>query len=250
MTFTPHPELPGFPTHTFDVIHKEHYYFKSATGRSSRECELTLQFRTVPGQTVATIESDLKRLLARIKQDHPAFNCVLEIPARGTEQTWNQRRWSALRITLWSRALAEGQSFGLGAGRRRRRPWAPRQRRRRQHHPGSARYPDRAIRSRRHPHLQGMANTRRAGTLWPTSSRPPKRSRMPRSDCAADSSAAVGWAKARPSPSPACARDWEKPEHGSGAVAYPQEKISSVLNLSDRRSGPSWRTMNMSWMCQ
>ena len=50
MTFMPHSELPGFPTHTFDVMHKEHYYFKSATGRSTRECELTLQFRTVPGQ--------------------------------------------------------------------------------------------------------------------------------------------------------------------------------------------------------
>jgi hypothetical protein len=68
-------------------MHKEHYYFKSATGRSTRECELTLQFRTVPGQTVATVENDLKRLLARIKEDHPAFNCVLEVPARGTEQT-------------------------------------------------------------------------------------------------------------------------------------------------------------------
>src|SRR5205814_10695233 len=90
MSFTPHPELPGFPTHTFDVMHKEHYYFKSATGRSTRECELTLQFRTVPGLTIATIERDLRRLLARIKQDHPAFNCELEIPARGTEQTWNQ----------------------------------------------------------------------------------------------------------------------------------------------------------------
>src|ERR1700726_170493 len=89
MTFEPHPALPGFPTHTFDVIHKEHYYFKSSTGRSTRECELTLQFRTVPGQTNASIESDLKRLLARIKEDHPAFNCVLEVPARGTEQTWN-----------------------------------------------------------------------------------------------------------------------------------------------------------------
>ena len=28
MTFMPHPELPGFPTHTFDVMHKEHYYFQ------------------------------------------------------------------------------------------------------------------------------------------------------------------------------------------------------------------------------
>jgi len=32
MSFTPHPELPNFPTHTFDMMHKEHYYFKSATG--------------------------------------------------------------------------------------------------------------------------------------------------------------------------------------------------------------------------
>ena len=48
MTFTtPHPELPGFPTHTFDVMHKEHYYFKSATGRSTRECELTLQLQSI-----------------------------------------------------------------------------------------------------------------------------------------------------------------------------------------------------------
>jgi acetylornithine deacetylase len=115
MTFTPHPELPGFPTHTFDVMHKEHYYFKSATGRSTRECELTLQFRTVPGQTVATIKSDLERLLARIKQDHPAFNCVLEIPARGTEQTWNQLAMVCPADHPLVAALAEGQVLATGA---------------------------------------------------------------------------------------------------------------------------------------
>jgi acetylornithine deacetylase/succinyl-diaminopimelate desuccinylase-like protein len=114
MTFTPHPELPGFPTHTFDVMHKEHYYFKSATGRSTRECELTLQFRTVPGQTVATIDSDLKRLLARIKQDHSAFNCVLEVPARGTEQTWNQLAMVCPADHPLVAALAEGQTLGSG----------------------------------------------------------------------------------------------------------------------------------------
>src|ERR1051326_823476 len=90
MSFKPHPELPGFPTHTFDVIHKEHYYFKNYTGRSTRECELTLQFRTVPGQTIASIKDDLDRLLTAIKRDHPAFHCTLEIPARGTEAGWNQ----------------------------------------------------------------------------------------------------------------------------------------------------------------
>jgi hypothetical protein len=29
MTFTPHPELPGFPTHTFDVMHKEQRMLRS-----------------------------------------------------------------------------------------------------------------------------------------------------------------------------------------------------------------------------
>jgi acetylornithine deacetylase/succinyl-diaminopimelate desuccinylase-like protein len=114
MAFTPHPELPGFPTHTFDVMHKEHYYFKSATGRSTRECELTLQFRTVPGQTIATIESDLKRLLACIKEDHPAFNCVLEIPAGGTEQTWNQPAMVCPADHPLVAALAEGQALASG----------------------------------------------------------------------------------------------------------------------------------------
>lgn len=35
MTFTPHEELPGFPKHTFDVMHKEHYYFRNATARQT-----------------------------------------------------------------------------------------------------------------------------------------------------------------------------------------------------------------------
>jgi hypothetical protein len=49
-----------------------------------------LQFRTVPGQTVATIENDLKRLLARIKEHHPAFKLGAQSRRTGTEQTWNQ----------------------------------------------------------------------------------------------------------------------------------------------------------------
>ena len=113
MTFAPHPELPGFPTHTFDVMHKEHYYFKSATGRSTRECELTLQFRTVPGQTLATVKADLERLLARIKQEHPAFNCVLEIqPA--ARSTWDQLAMVCPSHHPLVGALAEGQALASG----------------------------------------------------------------------------------------------------------------------------------------
>jgi acetylornithine deacetylase len=114
MRFTPHPELPGFPTHTFDVIHKEHYYFKNYTTRSSRECELILQFRTVPGQTVDSIKSDLTVLLDAIKREHPAFNCALEVPAQGTESGWNQLPMQCPSDHALVRALAEGQTIASG----------------------------------------------------------------------------------------------------------------------------------------
>jgi acetylornithine deacetylase len=108
------PSLTPIAPSGWMTFHKEHYYFKSATGRSTRECELTLQFRTVPGQTVATVESDLKRLLAHIKQDHPALNCVLEVPARGTEQTWNQLAMVCPSDHPLVGALADGQALASG----------------------------------------------------------------------------------------------------------------------------------------
>jgi acetylornithine deacetylase len=74
LTFTPHPELPGFPTHTFDTIHKEHYYQPNHTGMSSRECEMIFQIRTVPGQTLDSVRADVHRLLESIKKDHPALD--------------------------------------------------------------------------------------------------------------------------------------------------------------------------------
>src|SRR5215470_8999237 len=83
LSFEPHPDLPGFPALTYDVFHREHYYFKDYTGRSTRQAEMTMQFRTVPGQTVGSIEKDLTRVLADIKRAHPAFHCAMEIPAKG-----------------------------------------------------------------------------------------------------------------------------------------------------------------------
>src|SRR5882762_6851552 len=83
LRFTPHPELPGFPTHTFDTMHKEHYYQKSYTGMSSRECEMIFQLRTVPGQTLETVRADVQRLLADIRKDHSAFDAEMTIPATG-----------------------------------------------------------------------------------------------------------------------------------------------------------------------
>ena len=114
MQFAPHPALPGFPMHTFDTIHKEHYYHRNYTGMSSREAELQLQFRTVPGQTVEGVRRDLVRLLDGIKADHPAFNYELAVPAKGTEEGWCQDPMVCPPQHPLVEALAEGQSFASG----------------------------------------------------------------------------------------------------------------------------------------
>jgi len=109
LTFTPHPDLPGFPTHTFDTMHKEHYYQKNYTGMSSRECDLLFQIRTVPGQTVASVRADMTRLLDGIKREHPAFDYELTAPAAGTEEGWCQDPMEVPRSHPLVMHLAEGQ---------------------------------------------------------------------------------------------------------------------------------------------
>ena len=115
LRFTPHRELPGFPTHTFDTMHKEHYYQKSYTGMSSRECEMIFQLRTVPGQTLETVRDDIRRLLADIKKDHPAFDAELTIPANGMEDGWFQDPMEVKPEHKLVTALAEGQRLATGA---------------------------------------------------------------------------------------------------------------------------------------
>lgn len=109
MTYAPHPELPGFPTHTFDTIHKEHYFHPNYTGMSSRECEITFQIRTVPGQTVASVKADVERLLEGIRRDHPNFAYELTIPANGPDDYWFQDPMEVPKEHPLVQALAEGQ---------------------------------------------------------------------------------------------------------------------------------------------
>jgi acetylornithine deacetylase len=115
MTYAPHPELPGFPTHTFDTIHKEHYYQRNATGMSSRECELVFQVRTVPGQTLDTVRADVERLLEGIRKDHPAFDAEIAIPANGMDDGWFQDPMEVPPDHPLVAALAEGQQVASGA---------------------------------------------------------------------------------------------------------------------------------------
>jgi acetylornithine deacetylase len=114
LTFTPHPELPGFPTHTFDTIHKEHYYQPNHTGMSSRECEMIFQIRTVPGQTVDSVRADLSALLQSIKKESPTLDYEITVPAPGSEEGWCQDPMEIPRDHPMVTALAEGHRLASG----------------------------------------------------------------------------------------------------------------------------------------
>jgi acetylornithine deacetylase len=114
LTFTPHPELPGFPTHTFDTIHKEHYYQPNHTGMSSRECEMIFQIRTVPGQTVDSVRADLSALLQSIKKESPTLDYEITVPAPGSEEGWCQDPMEIPREHPMVTALAEGHRLASG----------------------------------------------------------------------------------------------------------------------------------------
>lgn len=114
LSYKPHPELPGFPTHTFDTIHKEHYYQKNYSGMSSRECEMVFQIRTVPGQTLESVRQDLVRLLGGIKKDYPAFAYELTVPAGGEKDNWFQDPVELPADHRLVAALALGQRIASG----------------------------------------------------------------------------------------------------------------------------------------
>ncbi len=114
LDFVAHPDLPGFPMHCVDSIHKEHYYHTNYTGLSTRECDLLLQVRTVPGQTLASVRADMIRLLDAIGADHPAFAYELAIPAPGTEDGWFQDPMELAKDHPMVVGLAEGHRFASG----------------------------------------------------------------------------------------------------------------------------------------
>ncbi len=100
--------------HCIDTIHKEHYFHPDHTGLSTRECELELQLRTVPGQTVDGVRADLQRLLDAIARDHPAFAAELAIPAPGSEDTWTLDPMVIDKAHPMVAALAEGHQLASG----------------------------------------------------------------------------------------------------------------------------------------
>ncbi len=69
LTFKPHPKLPGFPQIVVEKIESYGDF-----------CAVVLSVRFVPGQSPATIKSDLERLLAKMASEDPKFKAKLIMP--------------------------------------------------------------------------------------------------------------------------------------------------------------------------
>ncbi len=105
LTFTPHPELPGFPVHRLNTIHKE---------KPMRACELLLEVRTVPRQTSAQVKADLEAVLVAISLDHTSFDCELSVPADGADDPGCFPPCEIAKDHPLAAAMAEGQQFASG----------------------------------------------------------------------------------------------------------------------------------------
>ena len=117
------PELPGFPTHTFDTIHREHYYQPNHTGMSSCERDMIFQIRTVPGQMLLSVRADEVRLLDEIRRDARAWTPRPHPRERPRGRTVRGSHGGVARRSAGD-GLAEGHR--LAAARRRwRRPGPP-----------------------------------------------------------------------------------------------------------------------------
>ncbi len=105
ITYEPHPDLPGYPMHRFDAIHKEHYL---------RDCALMLQVVTVPGQTIGSVRADIENVLAGVREGHPNLDCEVEVPAGGADDVFFIEPMETPSYHPLVVALAEGQRRASG----------------------------------------------------------------------------------------------------------------------------------------
>lgn len=99
LRFKRHPELLDFPMIRYDGIHKTHY---------GRECELLFQIRTVPGMTLESMREDLARVVQACKQENPAMDCELSIPANGPTDPSHREPSELANDHPLVRAMADG----------------------------------------------------------------------------------------------------------------------------------------------
>lgn len=71
LTFRPHPDLPGYPQHRFEMIEF----------RGLGHLTVSIQIRTVPGMTDETVRRDLERVITSLQAADPHFRAELEWPS-------------------------------------------------------------------------------------------------------------------------------------------------------------------------
>lgn len=71
VTFRPHPHLPGYPQHRFEMIEF----------RGLDHLVVSIQIRTVPGMTDDSVRGDLETVVARLNVADPSFRAELEWPS-------------------------------------------------------------------------------------------------------------------------------------------------------------------------
>jgi acetylornithine deacetylase len=105
LRFTPHPQLPGFPMIRYDAVHKDHY------GTSA---DLVFQIRTVPGQTLESVQRDVAAVLDALKAEHPALDVEAIIPANGPDDPFHMAPCALPDDHPLVAALAEGYRLATG----------------------------------------------------------------------------------------------------------------------------------------
>jgi len=68
LRFEPHPSYPGFP-----MVHYR------AVDMASRSCTITMNVRTVPGQSAESVKTDLEQVLESLRNGDPHYCCRVEV---------------------------------------------------------------------------------------------------------------------------------------------------------------------------
>ena len=100
ITFNPHADLPGFPMHRVNSIHKEPY---------PRECEMMMEIRTVPGQTDDQVRADITKVIEDLKARHPNLDYEITIPGEGPDDLFHMDSAEIAKDHPLVVSLAEGQ---------------------------------------------------------------------------------------------------------------------------------------------
>ena len=103
LTFTPEPDLPGYPQLKSDAIESQSV--------PENYCMLNFQIRLVPGQDAATVRTDLERLIADMNAGGAQIDAVLEVPPHGG---WNWPPYKTPRDHQLPTVLAKWHEFVSG----------------------------------------------------------------------------------------------------------------------------------------